>query len=135
MLVANRSGAVLGAHTILKEDHFPGCQSAHIPAVLPGAPNFRGVPGFNVYGVGLPTVEGIKATLAHVGAAPGTSNKHGQEVLPCAQGVCLVQIKFKLSIPTWKLSKGLASSWACCGGVFMRKLNNFSSFVRHELKP
>lgn len=80
MLVANRSGAVLGAHTILKEDHFPGCQSEDIPAVLPGAPNFRGVPGFNVYGVGLPTVEGIKATLGYVGAAPGSLNKHGQEV-------------------------------------------------------
>lgn len=62
-----------------QEDHFPGCQSEAIPAVLPGAPNFRGVPGFNVYGVGLPTVEGIKATLAHVGAAPGTSNKHGHK--------------------------------------------------------
>lgn len=87
MLVANRSGAVLGAHTILKEDHFPGCQSEDIPALLQGAPNFRGVPGFNVYGVGLPTVEGIKATLAHVGAAPGTLNKHGQEVLPSAIGL------------------------------------------------
>ena len=63
-----------------QEDHFPGCQSEVIPAVVPGAPNFRGVPGFNVYGVSLPTVEGIKATLAHVGAAPGTTDKHGNEV-------------------------------------------------------
>ena len=62
-----------------QEDHFPGCQSEVIPAVVPGAPNFRGVPGFNVYGVSLPTVEGIKATLALVGAAPGTTDKHGNE--------------------------------------------------------
>ena len=48
--------------------------------MVPGAPNFRGVPGFNVYGVSLPTVEGIKATLALVGAAPGTTDKHGKEV-------------------------------------------------------
>ena len=47
--------------------------------MVPGAPNFRGVPGFNVYGVSLPTVEGIKATLALVGAAPGTTDKHGKE--------------------------------------------------------
>ena len=64
----------------MQEDHFPGCQSEVIPAVVPGAPNFRGVPGFNVYGVSLPTVEGIKATLALVGAAPGTTDKHGNEV-------------------------------------------------------
>ena len=43
MLVANRSGAVLGPHTILKEDHFPGCQSPHLPPSIPGVPNFRGV--------------------------------------------------------------------------------------------
>jgi hypothetical protein len=72
----------------VQEDHFPGCQSEVIPATVPGAPNFRGVPGFNVYGVSLPTVEGIKATLAHVGAAPGTTDKHGKEarapMLHCA---------------------------------------------------
>ena len=43
MLVANRSGAVLGPHTILKEDHFPGCQSPHLPPSIPGVPNFREV--------------------------------------------------------------------------------------------
>ena len=43
VLVANRSGAVLGPHTILKEDHFPGCQSPHLPPSIPGVPNFRGV--------------------------------------------------------------------------------------------
>ena len=43
VLVANRSGGVLGPHTILKEDHFPGCQSSNLPPILPGVPNFRGV--------------------------------------------------------------------------------------------
>ena len=69
-IVANRTGAVLGAHAILKEDHFPGCQSSKIPRLIPGAPNFRPVPGQNVYGSALPTIDGIRAMLAHVQAAP-----------------------------------------------------------------
>ena len=68
-LIANRAGAVLGPHTILKEDHFPGCQSSKLPNIIPGAPNFRVVPGQNVYGSALPTVDGIREVLKHVGAA------------------------------------------------------------------
>ena len=74
-LIASRAGEVLGAHTILKEDHFPGCQSAKLPDTIPGAPNFRGVPGQNVYGSALPTVEGIKEVLKHVGAASDARDK------------------------------------------------------------
>ena len=74
-LIASRTGDVLGPHTILKEDHFPGCQSAKLPNIIPGAPNFRGVPGQNVYGSALPTVEGIKAVLTHVGAGASTHNR------------------------------------------------------------
>ena len=74
-LIANREGAVLGAHTILKEDHFPGCQSAKLPNIVPGAPNFRGVPGQNVYGSALPTVDGIKQVLRHVGAASDSGKR------------------------------------------------------------
>lgn len=74
-LIASRGGEVLGAHTILKEDHFPGCQSAKLPDTIPGAPNFRGVPGQNVYGSALPTVEGIKEVLKHVGAASEARDK------------------------------------------------------------
>lgn len=48
-----------------------------------GAPNLRAVPGTNVYGVGLPTVAGICATLAHVGAAPSTAAASGDEVSQC----------------------------------------------------
>ena len=48
-----------------------------------GAPNLRAVPGTNVYGVGLPTVAGIRATLVHVGAAPDTAAPSGHEVSRC----------------------------------------------------
>ena len=74
-LIASRIGDVLGPHTILKEDHFPGCQSAKLPNIIPGAPNFRGVPGQNVYGSALPTVEGIKAVLTHIGAGSTSTDK------------------------------------------------------------
>ena len=73
LLIANRSGAVLGAHTILKEDHFPGCQSAKLALTVPGAPNFRGVPGQRVFGSALPNLEGIRGVLQHTGCAPSTS--------------------------------------------------------------
>ncbi|KAK9808828.1 hypothetical protein WJX72_004439 [[Myrmecia] bisecta] len=79
VLIANRNGAVLGAHTILKEDHFPGCQSSKLANIVPGAPNFRGVPGQNVYGSGLPTVNGIRAALVHVGCVPSTSEPDAQQ--------------------------------------------------------
>lgn len=78
-IVANRTGAVLGAHAILKEDHFPGCQSSKIPRLIPGAPNFRPVPGQNVYGSALPTIDGIRAMLAHVQAAPDSPGKVSAE--------------------------------------------------------
>ena len=73
LLIANRSGAVLGGHTILKEDHFPGCQSGKLALTVPGAPNFRGVPGARVFGSALPNLEGIRGVLQHTGCAPSTS--------------------------------------------------------------
>lgn len=85
-LIASRNGAVLGAHTILKEDHFPGCQSSKLPNIVPGAPNFRGVPGQNVYGSALPTVEGIKAVLKHVGAAGDGAGR--RKVCSCDYILC-----------------------------------------------
>ena len=73
-LVAGRAGGVLGPCTILKEDHFPGCQAPGLPRSVPGAPNFRGVPGSaRVYGSGAPTADGVAGVLAAVkagGAAP-----------------------------------------------------------------
>ncbi len=71
-VLAHRDGSVLGPHTILKQDHFPGCQSARLPAFVPGAPNFRGVPGdtIRVYGGAIATLEGVRRVLEEVGAGP-----------------------------------------------------------------
>lgn len=100
-LIASRSGAVLGPHTVLKEDHFLGCQSPKLPALFPGAPNFREVPGLAVCGVAISTLEGMQQVLAHVGAAPGTRNKDGEEVRQrvvhapgsCWQWLCFLSCK------------------------------------------
>ena len=56
-LIARRAGAVLGPHTLLKQDHFSGCQSLRVPALFPGAPNFRAVPGVRVFGGAIATVQ------------------------------------------------------------------------------
>jgi len=61
-VVANRRGDVLGPGTILKSDHFPGCQRKGFEAI-PGAPNFRKVDGMNVYGVAIPKVSGVREVL------------------------------------------------------------------------
>lgn len=42
-IVSNRSGQVLIRDTILKSDHFPGCQNISLTPLLDGAPNFRQV--------------------------------------------------------------------------------------------
>lgn len=70
-VVTAREGEVLGRQTCLKSDHCPGCQSFNLPETVEGAPNFREVTGFPVYGVANPTVEGIRAVLARVGGSPG----------------------------------------------------------------
>ncbi|GAB4814185.1 hypothetical protein N2152v2_001231 [Parachlorella kessleri] len=78
-LVAQRAGAVLGPHTVLMQDHFRGCQSSRLPATFPGAPNFREVPGVRVFGGAIPTVAGVTAVLAHVGAAPDSTPVNGRQ--------------------------------------------------------
>ena len=62
-VVEGRAGGVLGRGAILKNDHFPGCQNLKLRPLLDGAPNFRGVPGLPVYGVGVPTAAGLRAAL------------------------------------------------------------------------
>ncbi len=42
-VVSGRAGGVLGAHCILKEEPYPGVQSAALPVLHEGAPNFRQV--------------------------------------------------------------------------------------------
>eukprot|EP00850_Spirogloea_muscicola_P002322 SM000009S23451 [mRNA] locus=s9:35424:44183:- [translate_table: standard] len=73
-VVGSRDGGVLGRHTVLKSDHCPGCQNLHLPERVDGAPNFREVAGFPVYGVANPTVEGIREVLARIGAGAGGRN-------------------------------------------------------------
>lgn len=92
-VVSKRRGSVLAAQTILKYDHFPGCQKLSLPERLDGAPNFRGVNFYEldkslslplqspnrqssfVYGVAMPTRDAIKIVLRHVGAARDCSKK------------------------------------------------------------
>jgi hypothetical protein len=38
-----RGGSVLGKKTILKSDHFPGCQNKRLRPNIDGAPNYRQV--------------------------------------------------------------------------------------------
>jgi protein-tyrosine phosphatase len=74
--IALRNGSVLGSHTILKEDHYPGLQS-HILKKLEGAPNFRRASDrLPVFGLAIPTQEGIGRVLSHVGIGPNP-NKGG----------------------------------------------------------
>ena len=57
------SGAVLGPNSILKEDNFPGMLSAKVLQHIDGAPNFRRMSGMPIYGVGMPTVDGVIGVL------------------------------------------------------------------------
>ncbi|CAA7030575.1 unnamed protein product [Microthlaspi erraticum] len=71
VVAALRSGAVLGSQTVLKSDHSPGCQISSLPERVEGAPNFREVPGFPVYGVANPTIDGIRSVIERVGSSRG----------------------------------------------------------------
>lgn len=67
-----RNGAVLGSLTVLKSDHCPGCQAAALPERVDGAPNFRKIPGFPIYGVANPTIDGIRAVIQRVSSSVGS---------------------------------------------------------------
>ncbi|KAF8688978.1 Inositol hexakisphosphate, partial [Rhizoctonia solani] len=84
-VVANRSGSVLSASTILKSDFFSNLQKMSLPERIDGAANFRRNPltlplanqgsnGKFVCGSGMPTVNGLRRALARVDAAPGGKN-------------------------------------------------------------
>ncbi|GAA6009259.1 hypothetical protein JCM11491_004248 [Sporobolomyces phaffii] len=87
--VAQRSGRVLSAFTLLKSDFFSGLQKMSLPERVDGAPNFRRVAlGFSsgvkdetksaatataengplVYGTGMPTADGLRRALERMGA-------------------------------------------------------------------
>ncbi|KAH0902920.1 hypothetical protein HID58_042423 [Brassica napus] len=70
-VAALRSGVVLGSQTVLKSDHSPGCRNASLRERVDGAPNFREVPGFAVYGVANPTVDGIRSVIERVWSLRG----------------------------------------------------------------
>jgi hypothetical protein len=63
-----RGGSVLGKKTILKSDHFPGCQNKRLSPQIEGAPNYRQAESLHVHGVAIPTVDGIRNVLNHIGA-------------------------------------------------------------------
>lgn len=42
-VMKHRVGSVLGKKTILKSDHFPGCQNKRLSPQIDGAPNYRQV--------------------------------------------------------------------------------------------
>lgn len=69
-----RGGSVLGKKTILKSDHFPGCQNKRLRPQIEGAPNYRRVGSLPVHGVAIPTVQGIRNVLDLIGAL-----KNGKE--------------------------------------------------------
>ncbi|KAJ7977775.1 Paladin [Quillaja saponaria] len=71
VVAAQRNGEVLGSQTVLKSDHCPGCQNPSLPEIVEGAPNFREVPGFPVYGVANPTIDGIRSVILRIGSSQG----------------------------------------------------------------
>uniref|UniRef100_A0A6N2L7X7 Tyrosine specific protein phosphatases domain-containing protein n=2 Tax=Salix viminalis TaxID=40686 RepID=A0A6N2L7X7_SALVM len=71
VVAALRNGEVLGSQTVLKSDHCPGCQNPSLPERVDGAPNFREVPGFPVYGVANPTIDGILSVIRRIGSTKG----------------------------------------------------------------
>lgn len=69
-VVAHRRGQVLAAMTILKYDHFPGCQKTSLPERVDGAPNFREVvldKETSVIGCAMPTKTGFANALGRIG--------------------------------------------------------------------
>ncbi|THH28320.1 hypothetical protein EUX98_g5857 [Antrodiella citrinella] len=100
-VVANRSGVILSASTMLKSDFFSNLQKMSLPERIDGSPNFRRVPlalrliparsmspgdhpqfeagsaddGKWVCGSGMPTVQGLRRALSRIDAGPGGHNR------------------------------------------------------------
>lgn len=77
VVVHARHGQVLSQDRMIKMDTYPGMHKAslqqgpHAQPLLEGAPNFRQVPGSQVYGVAQPTVQGLRSVLQELNAGPG----------------------------------------------------------------
>ncbi|RZB43029.1 Paladin [Glycine soja] len=67
-VMKRRGGSVLGKKTILKSDHFPGCHNKRLHPHIDGAPNYRQAESLHVHGVAIPTTDGIRNVLKHIGA-------------------------------------------------------------------
>ncbi|BEI83204.1 hypothetical protein CcaverHIS002_0310720 [Cutaneotrichosporon cavernicola] len=88
-VVANRTGAILSAQTILKSDFFTGLQKQSLPERVDGAANYRKVPLLldpklneeagdkeeYVYGTGMPSSIGLRNALFKMGAGPDGNRK------------------------------------------------------------
>lgn len=76
VVVHARHGQVLSQDRMIKVDTYPGMHKATLQQgpnaqpLLEGAPNFRQVPGSNVYGVAQPTVQGLRSVLNELNAGP-----------------------------------------------------------------
>ncbi|TPX51665.1 hypothetical protein SeMB42_g01840 [Synchytrium endobioticum] len=95
-VVNSRNGQVLAQNTIMKHDLFPGCQKLSLSERIEGAPNFRSVSMATlrasvlgspasastplsgamfefpfVFGVAMPTKDGIRKVLQRINAGPG----------------------------------------------------------------
>ncbi|MBX3170835.1 MAG: hypothetical protein KF760_25740 [Candidatus Eremiobacteraeota bacterium] len=76
VVVHARHGQVLRQDHMIKMDTYPGMHKATLQQgqnpqpLLDGAPNFRQLPGSNVYGVGQPTVQGLRSVLNDLNAGP-----------------------------------------------------------------
>lgn len=73
MSTRRRRGSVLAPYTILKFDHFRGCQNLKLVEKLSGAPNFRVIKikleeskPLHIIGLAMPTIDGVQAVLARV---------------------------------------------------------------------
>lgn len=79
-VVAGRLGSVLAPLTILKFDHFIGCQKGSLPERIDGAPNFRQVPidsksNVKICGLAMPTISAIERVLKRISCVPGENRK------------------------------------------------------------
>ncbi|WWD04103.1 hypothetical protein V865_002168 [Kwoniella europaea PYCC6329] len=93
-VVANRSGAILSAQTILKSDFFSGLQKQSLPERVDGAANYRRLPlslesamqeekaddadqenHHYVYGTGMPSSAGLRNALEKMDAGPSGKRK------------------------------------------------------------
>ncbi|KAJ3193150.1 hypothetical protein HK101_005337 [Irineochytrium annulatum] len=61
-IIKQRQGSVLVHHTILKIDQWSK-ESSRGDNIIDGAPNFRKIDGFPIYGVAQPTIQGMKSVV------------------------------------------------------------------------